>query len=251
MEWGTHRVVLNGSLTRREYLLGTAEIRVRDADVTFAAPTLHPSLRSRSCVPATGGLCARCVSKQPAAPAFHLDNRSRTLLANRTATSRAARAAKSPRTVSSMACSPLALTPIHSLSANSGARTLPEAFAIVLCADIADIFPVDLKTNQGPSIRFASSAQRQEGSDARRGEKGHRGLSVRQSTLRGTRFSEKRLHCHCRMCQKSCGQPADISVPIKAGTLLFTKSKPKYYVSSQYGKRGFCDDCGSRLHGRL
>ena len=60
-------------------------------------------------------------------------------------------------------------------------------------------------------------------------------------------FLKSGYYCHCRMCQKSCGQPADISVPIKAGTLLFTKSKPKYYVSSQYGKRGFCDDCGSRL----
>jgi hypothetical protein len=60
-------------------------------------------------------------------------------------------------------------------------------------------------------------------------------------------FLKSGYYCHCRMCQKSCGQPADISVPIKAGTLLFTKSKPKYYVSSQYGIRGFCDDCGSRL----
>jgi hypothetical protein len=37
---GTHGVVLKGSLDKREYLLGTAEIRVRDANVTFAAPNL-------------------------------------------------------------------------------------------------------------------------------------------------------------------------------------------------------------------
>src|SRR5262249_18800720 len=37
---GTHTVVLKGSSNRREYLLGTAEIRVRDTDVTFAAPNL-------------------------------------------------------------------------------------------------------------------------------------------------------------------------------------------------------------------
>src|SRR5262249_52097819 len=60
-------------------------------------------------------------------------------------------------------------------------------------------------------------------------------------------FLKTGYYCHCRTCQKSSGQPADISVPIKAGTLVFTKSKPKYYVSSEHGKRGFCEDCGSRL----
>jgi hypothetical protein len=60
-------------------------------------------------------------------------------------------------------------------------------------------------------------------------------------------FLKSGYYCHCRICQKSSGQPADISVPIKAGTLVFTKSKPKYYVSSKHGKRGFCDDCGARL----
>jgi hypothetical protein len=60
-------------------------------------------------------------------------------------------------------------------------------------------------------------------------------------------FLKSGYYCHCRICQKSTGQPAEISVPIKAGTLVFTKSKPKYFVSSEHGKRGFCDDCGSRL----
>jgi len=60
-------------------------------------------------------------------------------------------------------------------------------------------------------------------------------------------FLKSGYYCHCRICQKSSGQPADISVPIKAGTLVFTKSKPKYYVSSKHGKRGFCKDCGTRL----
>jgi hypothetical protein len=36
-------------------------------------------------------------------------------------------------------------------------------------------------------------------------------------------------------------------VPIRAGTLVFTKSKPKYYVFSEHGRRGFCEDYGSRL----
>lgn len=60
-------------------------------------------------------------------------------------------------------------------------------------------------------------------------------------------FLKSGYYCHCRICQKSSGQPAEITVPIKAGTLVFTKSRPKYYVSSENGKRGFCEDCGSRL----
>ncbi len=60
-------------------------------------------------------------------------------------------------------------------------------------------------------------------------------------------FLKSGNYCHCRICQKSSGQPAEIIVPIKAGSLVFTKSKPKYYVSSEHGKRGFCEDCGSRL----
>jgi hypothetical protein len=49
------------------------------------------------------------------------------------------------------------------------------------------------------------------------------------------------------MCQKSSGAPAEIGIPIKAGTLRFTKGDPKFYASSAVGKRGFCERCGSRL----
>ncbi len=53
--------------------------------------------------------------------------------------------------------------------------------------------------------------------------------------------------CHCTICQKSTGQPAEITVLIKAGTLKYLNEEPKYYVSSPSGKRGFCSECGSRL----
>ena len=60
-------------------------------------------------------------------------------------------------------------------------------------------------------------------------------------------FLKSGYYCHCRICQKSSGQPAEITVPIKAGSLIFVKSEPKYYASSDYGERGFCEECGSRL----
>ncbi len=53
--------------------------------------------------------------------------------------------------------------------------------------------------------------------------------------------------CHCTMCQRSSGQPAEIAVPIKAGTLRYTGAEPKYYAASKMGKRGFCAECGSRI----
>ena len=43
------------------------------------------------------------------------------------------------------------------------------------------------------------------------------------------------------------GQPAEITVLIKAGTLKYFKDLPRYYESSASGKRGFCGECGSRI----
>jgi hypothetical protein len=60
-------------------------------------------------------------------------------------------------------------------------------------------------------------------------------------------FLKSGYYCHCHICQKSSGQPAEITVPIKPGSLTFVKAQPKYYLSSDYGKRGFCAKCGSRL----
>ena len=54
-------------------------------------------------------------------------------------------------------------------------------------------------------------------------------------------------YCHCRMCQRSSGAPADIAVTVKPGSLVFTGEEPKYYKSSPFGRRGFCPHCGSRL----
>jgi hypothetical protein len=53
--------------------------------------------------------------------------------------------------------------------------------------------------------------------------------------------------CHCTICQKSTGQPAEITVLIKPGSLRYRGNAPKYFQSSPGGKRGFCPDCGSRI----
>ncbi|WP_299354192.1 GFA family protein [uncultured Shimia sp.] len=60
-------------------------------------------------------------------------------------------------------------------------------------------------------------------------------------------FLHSGYYCHCKQCQKSSGAPAEIGIPVLAGSLRFIKGEPKYYLSSEIGQRGFCADCGSRL----
>ena len=60
-------------------------------------------------------------------------------------------------------------------------------------------------------------------------------------------------YCHCRMCQKACGQPYRIIVGFmgeKKAALRFTTGEPKYYKSSAWLERAFCADCGSPLGAR-
>jgi hypothetical protein len=60
-------------------------------------------------------------------------------------------------------------------------------------------------------------------------------------------FLDNGYICHCTICRRCTGQPAELTVLVEAGTLKYLKDEPKYYVSSQDGKRGFCGHCGSRL----
>jgi hypothetical protein len=60
-------------------------------------------------------------------------------------------------------------------------------------------------------------------------------------------FLKKGYICHCTICQRSTGQPSEITVPIKAGSLKYLGAEPKYYISSEDGKRGFCEECGGRI----
>jgi hypothetical protein len=57
-------------------------------------------------------------------------------------------------------------------------------------------------------------------------------------------------YCHCRICQKVSGVPAEVGVIVKPGSLRLTRGEPKYYQTSHFAERGFCSDCGSRLFWR-
>ncbi|MEE8141098.1 MAG: GFA family protein [Alphaproteobacteria bacterium] len=54
-------------------------------------------------------------------------------------------------------------------------------------------------------------------------------------------------YCHCRQCQKSCGNPYFLSAFLPVKSFNFTKGEPKYYRSSAWADRGFCADCGTPL----
>ena len=54
-------------------------------------------------------------------------------------------------------------------------------------------------------------------------------------------------YCHCRMCQRVSGAPVSCGVYFQESTFRFIRGKPKYYQSSENVKRGFCENCGSRL----
>jgi hypothetical protein len=56
--------------------------------------------------------------------------------------------------------------------------------------------------------------------------------------------------CHCRMCQRSSGAPAQTYVLLPAGELRYVAGEPALYRSSANGERRFCAACGSQLEFR-
>ncbi len=55
-------------------------------------------------------------------------------------------------------------------------------------------------------------------------------------------------YCHCTMCQKGAGGFHAVFVYMPRSGFRLMKGEPKFYVSSETGKRGFCSDCGSSLY---
>jgi len=53
--------------------------------------------------------------------------------------------------------------------------------------------------------------------------------------------------CYCRMCQKATGGAFGLFVRVDSHRLTWTRGAPKYFVSSNVAKRGFCGDCGTPL----
>lgn len=54
-------------------------------------------------------------------------------------------------------------------------------------------------------------------------------------------------YCHCRMCQRSSGAPAQVWAEFPAHRTRFTEGEPAIFASSAEGRRIFCPTCGSQL----
>ncbi|MFN0219211.1 MAG: GFA family protein [Hyphomicrobium sp.] len=53
--------------------------------------------------------------------------------------------------------------------------------------------------------------------------------------------------CHCRMCQKAFGGFYAPLVSTRGVTLVWTRGPLKYFQSSNFVRRGFCENCGTPL----
>jgi hypothetical protein len=63
------------------------------------------------------------------------------------------------------------------------------------------------------------------------------------------------FNCHCRDCQKAAGSAFLPLIVVPADALKITKGQPKYHaVRADSGRtinRGFCQDCGSTMLGKV
>lgn len=56
--------------------------------------------------------------------------------------------------------------------------------------------------------------------------------------------------CHCRMCQRSSGAPAQAYVILPLAGFRYLAGEPALYRSSATGERRFCATCGSQIEFR-
>jgi len=56
--------------------------------------------------------------------------------------------------------------------------------------------------------------------------------------------------CHCRMCQRVSGAPAQPFALFPLADFTYLQGSPAVFLSSAIGERRFCPDCGSSLEFR-
>lgn len=54
-------------------------------------------------------------------------------------------------------------------------------------------------------------------------------------------------YCHCRMCQRAMGHVAAAFVNVPKASVTWEGAERSYYMSSPFGRRGFCGACGTPL----
>ena len=54
-------------------------------------------------------------------------------------------------------------------------------------------------------------------------------------------------YCHCRKCQMAYGAVSGVFAAFRRESFRYTSGEPKFYQSSAWGYRGFCENCGTPL----
>jgi hypothetical protein len=57
--------------------------------------------------------------------------------------------------------------------------------------------------------------------------------------------------CHCRICQKASGAPMALFASVTLADFAWTAGEPEVRQSSPFGKRWFCNACGTQLAMRV
>ena len=122
-----------------------------------------------------------------------------------------------------------------------------ETPALSLAEALAEARAVAVAGRLVPAPRYAPHSAREVRAMGRAAEKVTGGCHCGRVRYEAEAFLAEAYYCHCRMCQKSSGAPAQIAVFVAPDSLRFTKEPPHYYASSPFGRRGFCPACGSQL----
>lgn len=56
--------------------------------------------------------------------------------------------------------------------------------------------------------------------------------------------------CHCRLCQRTTGAALIAWATVPIGAFEYVKGEPRVFVSSAWGERRFCPQCGAQLEYR-
>lgn len=54
-------------------------------------------------------------------------------------------------------------------------------------------------------------------------------------------------YCHCRLCQRSAGAPSNAFATVPFPAFVVTAGALRWRRSTDFGRRGFCADCGTQL----
>ena len=56
-------------------------------------------------------------------------------------------------------------------------------------------------------------------------------------------YPDQAYYCHCSICQKTSGAPAELAVPLEAGSLEYTRGEPKFFSTSPPGSLSSSESC--------